>query len=241
MNRSFQPAIFAFCWPTTMNKSIFQPQHYLDFHTHSMRHAERDDVVEIVSLHMGQDKGHDYFTVGLHPWWTEQPVTPGQKKELEALLSDPKCIAMGEMGLDNLKGPAMELQMDILRSQLIIADELGKPVIIHCVRAFGQLSEIKKEFPGIEKWCVHGYGRHATLARQLIDQGFYLSLMPGLPPAKYTELFESLPPDRLFLETDSMPGVTIVDVYTEIAQLTGMEVASLQQQMNSNARSFFGT
>lgn len=220
--------------------SIFSNHHFLDFHTHSLRHADREEVTEIVSLHLGQDKPHDYFTVGLHPWWTEQPVTEEQQMELTKLFSDPHCLAMGEMGLDNLKGPAMALQMDILRSQLVIAGELGKPVIIHCVRAFGQLSEIKKEFPGIEKWCVHGYGRHATLAKQLIDQGFYLSLMPGLPPAKYTELFETLPLDRLFLETDSMPGANIIDVYAEMANVAGMPVPQLQQQMNSNARAFFG-
>lgn len=220
--------------------TIFRHSHYLDFHTHSMRQTDRANVMEIVSLHLRKDKPHQYFTVGMHPWWTEQPVTPAQRKELEVALSDPKCLAMGEMGLDNLKGPAMGMQMDILRSQLAIAEELGKSVIIHCVRAFGQLSEIKKQFPGIEKWCVHGYGRHATLAKQLIDQGFYLSLMPGLPPTKYIELFKSIPYDHLFLETDSMPDVSIIDVYETVAVLIGIEMTELQRQMNNNAREFFG-
>ncbi len=221
-------------------ETILPNHRYLDFHTHSLRQADRADVVEIVSLHLGKDRVHNYFTVGLHPWWTGQPVTPAQRKELESLLSNPRCLAMGEMGLDNLKGPAMEVQMNILRSQLQVADEFGKAVIIHCVRAFGQLGEVKKEFPGIKKWCVHGYGRHATLAKQLIDQGFYLSLMPGLPPAKYGELFQSLPHDRLFLETDSMPDVSIIGVYAEMAILAGITLPELQEQMNSNARAFFG-
>lgn len=221
--------------------SIFNDQHYLDFHTHSMRHADREDVIEIVSLHLGKDKkGRKYFTVGLHPWWTEQPVTPGPRAELEKLLSDPHCLAMGEMGLDKLKGPAMEMQMDILRSQLEIADELKKPVVIHCVRATDQLIRLKKEFPDIQKWCIHGYGRHATLAKQLIDQGFYLSLMPGLPPAKYAQLFAALPHNRLFLETDSMPGVGIIEVYSQMAEITGLQMNKLREQMNNNAREFFG-
>ena len=221
--------------------SIFSDHHYLDFHTHSMRHAGREDVLEIVSVHLGKDKKQrKYFTVGLHPWWTEQPVTTGQRAELEKLLVSPHCLAMGEMGLDKLKGPAMDQQMDILRSQLQIADELNKPVIIHCVRATDQLIIIRKEFPGIKKWCIHGYGRHATLGKQLIDQGFYLSLMPGLPPAKYIALFSALPHDRLFLETDSMPGKDIVEIYAAIAECTGLEIPHLCRQMNSNARAFFG-
>jgi TatD DNase family protein len=223
-----------------MGSTPFQNNHYLDFHTHGMRQANRNDVIEIVSLHLGKDVPHQYFTVGLHPWWTEQSATADQRKELERLLTDSHCLAMGEMGLDNLKGPAMKSQIDILRSQLAIADEMNKPVIIHCVRAFGQLSEIKKEFPGIEKWCVHGYGRHATLAKQLIDQGFYLSLMPGLPPAKYMALFESLPHDRLFLETDSMPDADIIGVYEAMASLANLSMVELKEQMNNNARTFFG-
>ena len=221
--------------------SIFSDHHYLDFHTHSLRHAGREDVLEIVSVHLGKDKKQrKYFTVGLHPWWTEQPVTTEQRAELEKLLADPHCLAMGEMGLDKLKGPAMDQQMDILRSQLQIADELNKPVIIHCVRATGQLMQVKKEFPGIQKWCVHGYGRHATLGKQLIDQGFYLSLMPGLPPAKYAQLFDALPHNRLFLETDSMPGVSITGVYEDMVEVTGLQVTELCKQMNGNARDFFG-
>jgi len=196
--------------------------------------------MEIVSIHLGKERPHDYFTVGLHPWWTESPVTPEQRLQFEMLLADPKCLAMGEMGLDNLKGPSMPMQMDILRSQLVIAEELQKPVIIHCVRAFGQLGEVKKEFPGIQKWCVHGYGRHATLGKQLIDQGFCLSIMPGLPPAKYASLLEALPIDRLFLETDSMPDADIVEVYAAIASLADMSVTELKEQMNNNAKAFFG-
>lgn len=223
-----------------MPSSPFQSGQYLDFHTHSLRQADRSDVLEIVSIHLGKDRPHDWFTVGLHPWWTEQPVTAEQRTQLEGLLTDSRCLAMGEMGLDNLKGPAMEVQMDILRSQLSIADALNKPVVIHCVRAFDQLVQVKNEFPGIENWCVHGYGRHAILGKQLIGQGFYLSLMPGLPSAKYAELLGALPLDRLFLETDSMPEAIIVDVYREMADLAGIDVAALQAQMNKNANVFFG-
>ena len=221
-----------------MGYQLFQSSAYLDFHTHAMRKADEGDVVEIVSLHLGQEKAHDYFTVGLHPWWTTEPVTMGQRQELISLLHQENCLAMGEMGLDNLKGPALHVQMDAFRSQLSIANDLGKPVIIHCVRAFDQLMQVKREFPSIKKWCVHGYGRHAILARQLIDQGFYLSIMPTLS-MKYRALFQALPHDRLFLETDSMADVDIVDLYSQVAGILDMNIHHLTRQMNSNARDFF--
>lgn len=212
---------------------------YLDFHTHSMRQKHRKDVMEIISVHLGQEKEYEYYTVGMHPWWTEQSISPTQTLQLEQLLKKDKCLAMGEMGLDNLKGPSMKSQMDILRSLLKIAEEHDKSVVIHCVRAFDQLIQIKKEFPKIHNWCIHGYGRHATLARQLINQGFYLSLMPTMPWNKYEELLKVLPPDRFFLETDSMAEANIVDIYEHVAGILSIEVPDLCRQMNQNAKQFF--
>lgn len=222
-----------------MSKDIGLHIKFLDFHTHQQRHIDRQDILEIVSLDLGQEKDYDYFTVGLHPWWAEQPVTSIQRKKLEQLLSNPHCLAMGEMGLDNLKGPSINIQMGILREQLHIAQSLEKPVVIHCVRAYDQLIQIKKEFPAIEKWCIHGYGRHGVLAKQLIDHGFYLSVMPSLPPAKYEDLLRSIPIDRLFLETDSMPEMNIEEIYSLISNLAEIEMSELCEQMKRNARDFF--
>lgn len=196
--------------------------------------------MEIVSIHLGQEKAYEYFTIGMHPWWTVQPVTSSQREKIEALLSEPACLALGEIGLDNLKGPAMNQQMDILRSLLSIAEKQEKPVIIHCVRAFDQLNRIKKEFLGIRNWCIHGYSRHATLARQLIEQGYYLSLMPQIPNPKFDELLREIPIDRLFLETDSMPSSNIRDVYQRASQILNIEIADLCRQINENAKTFFG-
>ncbi|MDH5610548.1 MAG: TatD family hydrolase [Cyclobacteriaceae bacterium] len=222
-----------------MHDSIFQPHRYLDFHTHRMRHADRADVMEIVSVHPGKGHPHQYFTIGYHPWWIEVPIAPAQHDTLVERLADPECLALGEVGLDNLKGPTLNRQMEILRSQLPLAVVTGKPVIIHCVRAFDQLVRVKREFPDIRHWCIHGYGRHGILARQLIDQGFYLSLMPGLPDKKYQELCEAIPLNRMFLETDSMPDVSIDDIYFKMAGILTMEVTDLCRQMNVNAQNFF--
>jgi TatD DNase family protein len=216
---------------------FFSPSKYLDFHTHSMRQYNRVDVEEIISIHLGQEREKECFTVGLHPWWTES-VSERDKASLKQILAQPNCLAMGEMGLDKLKGPSLETQIENLRALLRIADELGKSVVIHCVRAYGHLTAIKKEFPNIKRWCVHGYGRHATLAKQLTDQGFYLSLMPTTPE-KYQILFGALPNDRIFLETDSMAQADIVDIYRTVSSVTGLDEAGLKRHMYKNAIDFF--
>jgi TatD DNase family protein len=214
---------------------------FLDFHNHQQCREDRTDIIEIVSLHLGKDAPHYYYTIGKHPWWTEAVLSQEEEKQLTRQLSNEHCLAMGEMGLDNLKGPAMPLQMDILRSQLRLARELAKPVIIHCVRAYDQLLQIKKEFPEIKQWCIHGFARHEVLAQQLIDKGFYLSLMPvGRLTDKYQKLLLSLPPDRFFLETDSMPNILIEDIYLQAAAVLGVGVEDLKKQLMGNAKVFFG-
>lgn len=219
---------------------LFQPSIYLDFHTHARRRQDRTDIIEIVSHHLGESIEQGFYTIGKHPWWTENVLSDQEKSILKELLMSPNCLAMGEMGLDNLKGVEMSLQMDILRSQLAVAQELGKSVIIHCVRAYDQLLKIKKEFPNIKNWCIHGYARHEVLAQQLIDQGFYLSLMPVYKPTEqYQKLLCSLPQDRFFLETDSMPEIQIEAIYLQAATLLEITVEALQIQLIHNAEVFF--
>ncbi len=217
----------------------FSEQQFLDFHTHSQHHCDRTDITEIISIHLGQDKSAKYFTVGLHPWWTTYPISVFDKLVLKDKLAATNCLAMGEMGLDKLKGQSMDLQIKVLTSQLQIAHELGKPVIIHCVRAIDQLLQVKKMFPNIQKWCIHGYGRNTILAKQLIDQGFYLSLMPPKDPTKYETYFKELPHSRLFLETDSMAGIDIEEIYLQVVEVTGIEMHALKKQMTQNAKTFF--
>lgn len=222
-----------------MQLAIFNTSHYLDFHTHGIRKPEDPNFVEIVSIHLGQDKDFVHYTIGMHPWWTSSVLTPDQKETISSHLKHPKCLALGEVGLDKLKGPEMELQIEILSNQLSIAEQLQKPVVIHCVRAIDQLLNVKKDFPQIANWCIHGYSRHAQLAKQLIDQGFYLSIMPGLPDHKLASLLSAIPLDKLFLETDSFPHLSIEQIYLQVAGKLDLSVDRLKQQMMQNAKEFF--
>lgn len=221
---------------------LFSPDIFLDFHTHSIRRKDAKNVVEIVSLHFGKEQEHDLFTIGKHPWWTGSLLNSDEKKKLTQLLLSEKCLAMGEMGLDKLKGESMDIQIEIFKDLLEVAVEIKKPVIIHCVRAFDNLIKLKCQYPQIQKWCVHGFSRHAELAKQLIHEGFYLSLMPVLEiTKKYKDLIQSLPAEKFFLETDSMPNTQIENIYLHVAKIRGISVGELQEQLAKNANKFFNT
>lgn len=217
---------------------IVAEEGFLDFHTHQPRHLGQPQVAEVVSVRWGESPlGSGWFTAGLHPWWASD-WQPGQLDWLRHWAAQPGCLALGEMGLDKLKGPGRALQLEVFRQQLCLAEELGMPVVIHCVRAYHQLMQLKKAFPRISRWCLHGFARQPALARQLVGQGFYLSLMPTTS-AKYAALLGALPADRVFLETDSLAGADIVDIYHQVASVTGQQVRAWQGQIARNAAAFF--
>lgn len=213
----------------------------LDFHTHRNRYQGNPDIVEIVSFHLGKEVPNEgLYTIGKHPWWTETVLTNEEVDRLKEHFNRSNCMALGEMGLDKLKGPPMERQIEILRSQLRVASTLKAPVIIHCVRAYHHLLHIKNEFPEIKRWCIHGFGRNATLGQQLVEAGFFISLMPQPHDSeKYTHLLRAIPVDRLFLETDSMPDVSIENIYLQASAALGISLKKLQKQLVQNANNFF--
>lgn len=221
-------------------KTLFVNDNFLDFHTHSLRRTDNKNIVEIVSLHLGEKAEHDLFTVGKHPWWTTDVLKNDEKELLKKVLASKNCLALGEIGLDKLKGVAMEQQIIIFKDLLNIASEIKKPVIIHCVRAFDKLISIKREYKSLQNWCIHGFSRHKTLATQLINEGFYISLMPTTKiTAIYTDLVKSLPKNKFFLETDNTPNISIEEIYHQVATIRNISVKELKQQLNENARTFF--
>lgn len=220
---------------------IFKETDYIDFHTHRLRQKERNDIQEIVSFHLGKELNeHHIYTIGKHPWWTSEVLSLLEKEQFKQHFLKDNCLAMGEMGLDKLKGVEMAQQINILKSQLNLASELNLPVILHCVRAYHHIQQIKKEYPRIKKWCIHGYPRHFELANQLINQGFYLSIMPVRTITEtYRNLILNLPLNRFFLETDSMPDANIVLIYEQVADILLMSTEELKKQMAQNVNDFF--
>lgn len=219
----------------------FSPDLFIDFHTHRARCEQQADVLEIISSHWGDGKTGELYTLGSHPWLTPEPLAEAPLKAIEAaLLHDPRCIALGECGLDKFKGPAMNVQIAVLEQLLDIADRLERSVVIHCVRAYDPLLKIKKNFSRIPHWAIHGYARHDVLAQSLVKHGFYLSVAPeSTSHAGLLEAVRRIPADRLFLETDSAPAQDIVSVYNFTAELCGIDLEYLKAIISENCKTFF--
>lgn len=174
----------------------------LDFHTHNLMARPGTAIVnlpeeallcpESFSLQKG-----GLYSVGIHPWWTTDNMEV-LWQGFEHWAVDPQIVAIGECGLDKLRGAEMEVQQLIFRRQLSLAEELGLPATIHCVKAFDRLLAIRKDMKPSVMWTVHGFRGKPELARQLLAAGFCLSF--GI--RHNAESLAITPADRCYRESD---------------------------------------
>ncbi len=210
---------------------------YIDFHTHNS--SNDNELIEVVSKHFDNHLSLDdnYFTIGRHPWWSKELLTTENKEQFINILNSKNCLGIGEIGLDKLKGVSLSKQIKIFTEVLDIASQYDKSVIIHCVKSYDRLLNIKKEFPNIKKWCIHGYARNTQLAKQLLDNGFYLSI--GLNNSfKYDELIKYIPIERLFLETDGNL-LNIKKDYLNCSKIKNIPLSDIKGNIHNNFKIFF--
>jgi len=211
---------------------------FIDFHTH--RRRENTSIIEVVSLHHQQDRPYDYCTVGFHPWWTKRPLDDQEIKSLkDKYMDDAGCLAIGECGLDKLKGADLDTQEAILIQQVNLANALSSPVIIHCVRSFERILDIKK-YHAKTPWVIHGFVRNKILAKQVLDAGILLSVAPNEAMSdNFIQTLKYLPTDSLFLETDSDDRWSIVKRYEIMAALCDYDMESLKIKIFNNFTEIF--
>lgn len=169
---------------------------FADIHSHS---RTGPDVVRSVEAGdpMPGKYGEVWYSIGIHPWHTDSYISEEQFELLEKLAADRRVVALGECGLDALRGGNPEAQESVFIRQALMAEKLGKPLIIHCVRRYGRLLELYKQLKPRQLWIVHGFRGKSELARQLAGAGIGISLGAPRP-----EIEAVVPPHLLFYETD---------------------------------------
>jgi len=129
------------------------------------------------------------------------------RRALAELLARPQCVAVGEIGLDAVVAVPMAVQEQVLREQLRLAIELGRPVLLHARRTTGRLLEIlKEEDAGRIGGIWHAFSGSRETAREAIRLGFALALGGPLswPEAERgAAIAGELPPEWMVLETDA--------------------------------------
>ncbi len=106
--------------------------------------------------------------------------------------------AIGETGIDRLRGASEEIQTHIFIHHIKLAEHTGKPLIIHCVKALDIILRLHKEHRPSSPWIIHGFRGNAETARQITSRGIYLSLGEKFNP----DAILNIPPHLLLAETD---------------------------------------
>ncbi len=174
-------------------------EEFTDIHSHNRR-GQRI----ITNLEPGDEittaPGEAWYSVGIHPWSTDGPIEEETWQELERMAADPRVIAIGEAGLDALRGGDEGSQEAIFRRQAALSERMGLPLIIHCVKRYGRIMELRREMKPRQRWIIHGFRGKPELARQLLAAGFDISLGEKYNP----ETAAVIPPERLFRESDDI-------------------------------------
>jgi TatD DNase family protein len=149
-----------------------------------------------------------FYAVGIHPMRAAEdpPVTVA---DLVALSRHPRCVGIGETGLDyHYSADSKAVQQASLRIHIEAARQTGLPLIIHARDADDDMAAIlTDEFRAGPYTCVmHCFSSGAGLARAALDLGFYLSMsgIAAFPKSHdLRAIFAAAPLDRILLETDS--------------------------------------
>ena len=189
-----------------------------DIHTH--RPDAREAVISVNPWEFAPVDGLCY-SVGIHPWQAARAAEADFDRLAECATSG-NVLMIGECGIDKLRGGDLPMQMSVLERHIALSEQVGKPLVLHCVRASNELCRLRRQLRPSMPWIVHGFRGNAHVASQLLDAGFYLSYGERFNP----EALAITPADRLLAETDESL-LPIDEIYRRLAAIRQVTVVEL--------------
>ncbi|MCB4753910.1 MAG: TatD family hydrolase [Sulfurovum sp.] len=199
-----------------------------------------------------------YFAVGVHPY----DASRYDRSYLERFVSHPKCVAIGECGLDYYRLPEEEeairaekaLQKEVFLDQIQWAKVLGKPLIVHVRESSIDCLEMLHTYAGEAGGVLHCYNADESLLA-LSKKNFYYGIGGVLTfknARKLLNIFPEIPHERLLVETDA-PYLTphpfrgkknepsyCTLIVEKMCELSGMERSHMEETIASNTQRLFG-
>ena len=195
-----------------------------------------------------------YAAVGWHPEDMDK-LTDKAYAELERLAEHPKCLAIGEIGLDYYWDDTHKAeQKELFKRQIELAIRLNKPVIVHDREAHGDSLEIIRDYSEL-RGVFHCFSGSVEMASELLKRGWYLGFDGPITyknARKAIEVLEFCPLDKIVIETDS-PYLTPVPnrgkrndsrqlefVVNKIAEIKGINADEVENITFENGKKLFG-
>lgn len=210
---------------------------FINTHTHSQLY---DAKIEVVNLGLGQAEKPNHYSYGLHPWFLEKETYEDQLHQLKIMAHEKRCLAIGECGLDKLSTVDFNLQQEVFIEQIKIANQLKKPLIIHCVKAFNELLNCLNLNDNEVPVIVHGFNNNENIARVLANEGIYFSFGKALLgyESNAAKAIKNVGRKHFFLETDDA-DISIKYIYHKASELLGIDEEIIKAQLQSNFEKVF--
>ena len=210
------------------------------FNLHTHQFTNQENILELVNQYPWEfDETIPNYSIGIHPWYINENRLSSDLEIIDQKLIFSNCLALGECGLDKRIEIPIEIQEKVFKSQILIAEKHQKPLVLHCVAAFQEIIQIKKELKIKVPMIIHGFSKNEQTAKQLLDNGFYLSFGKYLllnPELK--SVFQSVPNDKFFLETDTVEE-SLEEVYALAANYKNTEIEELKTIVATNFEKVF--
>ena len=211
-----------------------------------------------------------YAAVGIHPihLFSSSDVLPEEDVQEEfdyakykKLALSNKVVAIGEVGLDyhHFKGvenisEIKEKQKKVFKEFVKLANELDKPVAIHCWDAYDDLLEILKKCPVNKCGVIHSFIGTWKMAQEFIDLGYKIGLNGIVTYSEsYDKLIRNIDLKNIIVETDCPylapkpldrdsrnEPMNVKYVAEKIAHIKNIEVSEAEKTTTENAKKLFG-
>ena len=206
---------------------------YFDAHTHNL-HAGINAVVQCES---GIELNH-YYSVGIHPWHADPAYLETEMINLRLNAMHPNCLAIGETGLDKTSNIELSAQIVAFEEQIKLSEELELPLILHCVRAWPEVLEIRKRINPKQTWIFHGFAKHA-LTDEILKENILLSFGKALfENPLLGEALKKIPIEKILVETDNS-GLNISEIYKIASKIRSMNEVVLEDKIALNFTRIF--
>jgi TatD DNase family protein len=211
---------------------------FIDFHAHHDRASS--DLINLQTLHVIPELLAESLpntcSLGLHPWFVEIDTWEIAWVNLANLAKLSQVVAIGECGLDRNIDLSMEVQINILKKHIELAEAVHKPLIIHCVKAFAELIALKKSTKSSLPWIIHGFHKKAEVFQQLLKHDFYFSFGAAILSDRASvsgvkQAIAAAPRGKFLLETDDRRDISIEQIYDRAALLRHVSLEILQTEL----------
>lgn len=200
----------------------------LDIHSHKPA-PYPEGVVSLLNPGEPLIDGQAY-SIGLHPWDTADGISEEAWNALEQQAADPRVVAIGECGVDLTKGAPLFRQLLVFKRHIELSERLGKPLVIHCVKAADIILGLKRDLQPSQPWAIHGFRGKPQLGRQLTDKGIFLSFGEKFNGQALNEI----PPQYILAETDD----SILNITQVIEALSAAANRDLTELIAANTAAF---